>query len=371
MGLKISLNKRGLGVAWGSLFRQMCFYRNIFGITAAWKAALSGLAYVSNIRVFGGPLTVNLLITDECNLNCSICSYQNKRNSPGMQMSLEQVNGFIAACAKEKPALFFSGGEPFMRRDILEMLRTAKKYGLKCGINTNGSLMDDQAISGLAGLGVELVVFSLYGPQHIHDAITGVNGSFDKALVNMRQLCRKKSKITRVIVSCAINKYNIDHLSSIPRIAREAGADAVKFEHLNFLTSGESGSKGPGVAANTHIDEGESFSEGFVNRLIAVLDEIKKIYGDFVMVKPGLSREEIISWYGVPFRSSRRCFFPWHSVFVKPDGTVIPCQFLQDRALGNIAENRLGEVFNSRAMRDLRGELKSGLLPECARCCKL
>ena len=352
-------------------FRIWSFYRNLFGVAGAFKLFLAYISYFCNIPLSRRPLTVNFLVSSECNLKCGICSYQEKRNFTDGQLDLPRVERFIAGLAKYKPVLFFSGGEPLIRRDFFKILRFTKEQGLRCGVNTNGCLLDPSRIDELVSLSVELVIFSLYGLKDVHDSVTGVDGSFEQSTANIREFCRKKNKNTRVIVSCTINKLNAGRLDEIPRLAMELGADAVKFEHLNFLTPAESAGQPAAPKANTLIAEADGFSAGFAGRLSAELQGIRKAYPGFVMVKPDLSAQEIMSWYSGDFATKRRCLFPWHSVFVKPDGMVIPCQFLQDYSLGNIADGELKDIFNNNRMSEFRKLLRKGLFRSCSRCCKL
>ncbi|MBC8500036.1 MAG: SPASM domain-containing protein [Candidatus Atribacteria bacterium] len=79
---------------------------------------------------------------------------------------------------------------------------------------------------------------------------------------------------------------------------------------------------------------------------------------------------ELKSWYSNNFNINRRCTFVWKSLFISPNGDIIPCQFFIYK-LGNIKTDSLENIWNSERYRKLRLRLKKGLLPGCARCCKL
>ncbi|GAG99570.1 unnamed protein product, partial [marine sediment metagenome] len=71
------------------------------------------------------------------------------------------------------------------------------------------------------------------------------------------------------------------------------------------------------------------------------------------------------------FKARRKCFFVWGTLFISPNGDVMPCQFYPDYKLGNIRDAKLKEIWNNEKYRKFRLELKKGLFPGCARCCKL
>jgi len=275
-----------------------------------------------------------------------------------------------------RPVLFFSGGEPFMRKDFIDILSVVKKNKFICGINTNGYMLDNKRIKKLINLGIDLIIFSLYGTEEIHDAVTGVKGSYAKTTENIRQFCMNRSKKNKVIISCSINKINVDFLDSIPLIAQKLGVNAVKFEHLNFLSNAEF--KKNSSHFSSDINRIHTFLTEFnepigllAKKIIDKLSYIRKRYRNFIFIKPDLSDTEIMDWYSDSFQTKRKCFFVWHSVFIKPDGVVVPCQFLLDYELGNIKEHNLEHIFQSEKMLNLRKLLRKQLLPECFRCCKL
>jgi MoaA/NifB/PqqE/SkfB family radical SAM enzyme len=291
-------------------------------------------------------------------------------------LTAQDIGEFAHSLPRIKPVIFFSGGEPFLRPDFPDILRVIKKYKLKCGINTNAYLLDEGKIGELIGLNIELLIFSLFGPEPIHDRITGVKGSYAKVSENIRSFCAQKNKSTRVILCCVITKSNIDCLEEIPVIAKRLGADAVKFEHLNFLDNSKSERNVRYFACerdnlNMSLSDFTGSEAYLIERISKKLKDIKRKYGKFVFIKPDLSQEEIKNWYSNGFDSKRKCFFVWHSIFVRPDGTIVPCQFLQDYGLGNIKEHRLYDIIKSSRMVHLKKLLKKELLPECVRCCKL
>jgi len=291
-------------------------------------------------------------------------------------ISLQDMEKFCAAKERLRPFIFFSGGEPFMRNDFIEILDVVKKYKLKCGVNTNAFLLDEFKIGRLVALKVELIVFSLYGPMQIHDLITGMNGSYDRAVKNIALYCKNKSNSSKAILSCTITRENLDYLDEIPGIAKNLGADAVKFEHLNFLSKSEAKAKEAGplkdnVSRCSYSIDFSGKEDEFCDKLISKLVAIKRDYGDFVLVKPDLSHKEIRKWYSSSFSSDRKCFFVWHSIFVRPDGVVVPCQFLLDKKIGNIHDYGKDRIPVSHELLGIRNVLRKQLLPECRRCCKL
>lgn len=357
--------------------KKLFFYRHIFTLSSISKGCLVYLSYwVTALRAPFRPLTINFLITSFCNFTCDICSFYAHRGVIPNGISLQDMERFCAAQVKSRPFIFFSGGEPFTRGDFIEILNVVKKYKLKCGVNTNAFLLDEVKIKRLVDLKVELIVFSLYGPMRIHDSITGTDGSYDRAVKNIALYCKNKSKLSKVIISCTITKENLDYLEDLPGITKSLGADAVKFEHLNFLSKSEAQSKEgsfmkDNVCACGNIIDFSGKEDEFCDKLISKLTVIKRLYGDFVLVKPDLSYQEIRNWYSGSFSSDRKCFFVWHSVFIRPDGAIVPCQYLLDYETGNIKEDKIDDIFCGDKMFILRKRLKEQLLPECKRCCKL
>ena len=331
-----------------SYLEKIRFYKHFLSPFSIAKTLLAYLFWPRNLT----PVTINFLITSACNFDCTICNF--KKDKYADRISIGDFESFIQKEASYKPTIFFGGGEPFVRKDILTFFEIVKKYKLKCGVNTNGYLMDEQINERLASLPVELIIFSVYGPERIHDAITLRQGSFRKACENIASLCSKKTGKTRVILSCTITQDNLGYLKELPVIARKLGADGVKFEHLYFSDSAEGCQEKIPVVT-----------------LINELREIKKKYRGFVMVKPNLSDEEVRAWYCGKFSSKRKCSFVWHSVFVRPDGMIVPCQSLLDYTLGSIAHDRARDIFGNGKIHALRLNLRDRLLAECNRCCKL
>lgn len=355
-----------------SWIREFWFYRHLFGAGNI-KGALKDyfLYFFSRYDRKTSLLSLNFLITSRCNLKCSICSFGGNLNSGDNGISIGDFEKFISGLrVKNKPVLFFSGGEPFAREDIFDILKIAKRYGFKCGVNTNGTLLDKDKIDRLAGLGIELLIFSVYGPQYIHDALTSVKGSYARTLEAVRLACAKKNNKGRVILSCTITREGLDALETIPLVGKSLGVSAVKLEHLNFMSPAELSKDHP----HTLLTDAYRTADGFSDKLIEKLAALRRKYGSFVMVKPGLSNREIKSWYSEKFYTGRRCFFPWHSVFIRPDGVAVPCQFLLDYELGDIKKQSPEEIFHNNRMLSLRMALRRGSLPGCSRhfrCCKL
>lgn len=361
-----------------SQVRQIWFFRDIFPLhrlmlgTARFPFEYSG--HTGNAS---SPLAVNMLVTSRCNLRCQMCSFNAQKFSPGgKELTLEEIKGFLSRISKRKLHIFLSGGEPFMREDIFDIIGHINDLKLNFGICTNGTLLTEEKTERLLCSKPAFVIFSLHGDRDLHDSITGMEGSFDQLIKSIKMIA-VQTKRPKVLINCAVSPANIGSLLDVARISDESGADMLRFEHLNFISEANA-QKQAQVSKKIFPDEEIDFSTFHFNGLeeSRCLSAIKNVISkrkDFripIYFKPYLSDAEIASWYSGESLSSRKCFFIWRSLYVAANGDVFPCQFLLYK-MGNVLSGDLDKIWNGKKYREFRLQMKKGLMPLCSRCCKL
>ncbi|MBW1912321.1 MAG: radical SAM protein, partial [Deltaproteobacteria bacterium] len=182
------------------------------------------------MKVLSAPEKVTLNITNRCNLHCLYCGVSSTKNAPG-DLSLEEWRKVIDELARIKVfKLLISGGEPFIRPDLPEILEQILQCHFRVSINTNGTLFNDKVLSLLSqSRHLENIQISLDGPNSdIHDFIRG-KGTFDKIREGIKVLRRRKIPFTFFIVVCRNNK---DYLGEIVKFAKMVGASQITFSSL-------------------------------------------------------------------------------------------------------------------------------------------
>lgn len=104
----------------------------------------------------------------------------------------------------------FSGGEPMLRRDLIQLAKRVSSHNCLVSMNTNGTLLKRENASKIANV-FDVVVVSIDGPQEYHDRIRGVAGTFKKAFETVKTL---KSCGVEVGVNSVISPWNIEVLPS-------------------------------------------------------------------------------------------------------------------------------------------------------------
>lgn len=165
--------------------------------------------------------TLIVFITNRCNLKCYFCFYADSLNtSKDLPFSAyEKMSDSIPNLR----SLLISGGEPFLRDDIADLLLL---FTRKCGVRfinipTNGSFTKNMMERAQSFLEREknaflTISFSLDGFKETHDKVRGQDGSYDKAIVSMQELMKLKPKYPnlRVQISTVACEENIDQLES-------------------------------------------------------------------------------------------------------------------------------------------------------------
>jgi len=88
----------------------------------------------------------------------------------------------------------FTGGEPFLRKDIFDIINYSVSKGIKTEVVNNGSLINNPQIAKkIIGSGLKNIAISLDGANdQTHDHIRGVKGAFKKAVSAFGYLCEEK-----------------------------------------------------------------------------------------------------------------------------------------------------------------------------------
>jgi molybdenum cofactor biosynthesis enzyme MoaA len=172
-----------------------------------------------------------LIITEYCNFSCSYCRglkdeiYGNRKSK---QLSLDEIKKIIDYWCENQPLenIRFSGGEPTLHKDIIEIVRYVKNKGInRIAISTNGSnkleLYKKLIIAGVNDFSISLDACC----AEDGDKLAGnVKGSWNIVVDNIREL----SKLTYVTVGIVLFEDNIDKTIETIKFADELGVSDIR-----------------------------------------------------------------------------------------------------------------------------------------------
>ncbi len=175
-------------------------------------------------------------VTRRCNLHCMHCYSSSRNIEYSDELSTQEGYALIDDLAQfGAPVILFSGGEPLMRSDLLDLARYATKSGIRAVISTNGTLISRDVARDLKKVGLSYVGVSLDGLKPTNDKFRGVRGSFDRALAGIRN-CRKEG--IKVGLRFTINKHNVEDIPEIFKLLEYENIPRVCFYHLVYAGRG-------------------------------------------------------------------------------------------------------------------------------------
>ena len=175
-------------------------------------------------------------VTRRCNLHCVHCYSESRDLAYGGELSTAEGKALIDDLAGYgSPVLLFSGGEPLMRPDLVELIRHATGRGMRAVISTNGTLITSDMARTLGGVGLSYVGISIDGLRATHDRFRGRAGAFDEAMAAVAH-CRDAG--IKVGLRFTINKRNQGEVPKLFQIVRELDVPRICFYHLVYSGRG-------------------------------------------------------------------------------------------------------------------------------------
>ncbi len=321
-------------------------------------------------RVFPGAAYLHM--TNACNLKCPYCYNKDDRtykmqvtekDSP--PLTTEEYRNLITRLVEEGvERLFFTGGEPLMRSDVLELAAHARALNPSIGLEllTNGILIKGDRVRTIAEL-FDAVTISLDGHErHLHEHYRGRN-TYAPTVAGVRRLVRMKREMGQerpyIALVPALTDRNIGFMKEIVEFVLD-DLDADGLAPIIFQ-AGDHQELNLAQIPRIGVYEAE------VERTRSYLTERRTR-----RAKEAAARGEAPEPRTAPRPLSPRnqCGFGHAEISVDPSGVVYPCQSLQfdEFACGSVRERDVKDIFlNSPILQRARGT-KVQTLPVCRHC---
>ncbi|MDD5560755.1 MAG: radical SAM protein [Candidatus Omnitrophica bacterium] len=159
------------------------------------------------------PVFCDIGITENCIFKCKMCRLWESRENTD-ELSIEEWKYFIdslAECGFSKVKLHFAGGEPLVKKGVIDVLAHAHRKGFTTVMVTNGFLIDEAMAARIASCGLDVISISLDTlDADMHDSLRGVKGAHAQAMRAIKNL--KKEGVKSISILAVIMGPNIQHL---------------------------------------------------------------------------------------------------------------------------------------------------------------
>lgn len=346
------------------------FLTQIYPKTLAYKAARAGISKVP------GPMTLTFSVTNRCNSRCKTCNiwqiYPNHWQVAEDELTLDEIEKIFTSMP---PVYFFnlSGGEPFLRDDLPEIVDLAVKY-LKPqiihsptnAIMTNRVLKHTRTIlENLRKRGLDTTVTikpSIDGVGDLHDEVRGVKGNWPRLLETIKglQALGEEFPNLHVELGTVVSNFNKDHLEEIEDFVYSLGVQSYRNEiaeqREEFFNIGD--------PITPTAEEYAQLMGAFAAKVRANLptkrplarltESLRLVYYELAAPIVQENRQVIPCYAGIS------------NVHLTPHGVLWPCCVLgYAKPLGDLRENGYDfwKVWRSTQADEVRASIKAG---ECS-----
>ncbi|MDP2939676.1 MAG: radical SAM protein [Candidatus Omnitrophota bacterium] len=181
---------------------------------------------------------VYLYFSKYCNLRCRHCwidpEFSTDRTPKDNELDVKSLFLALDECQKlGMNSVKITGGEPFLRADIFELLDYIKDRNLNVTFETNATLIKQKEARALKQVKVSQVAVSIDGPNaRIHELLRGIKGSFAEAIEGIKFLKEHNLNVQLII---SLWRQNKDYLKSVIELSRSLGVNSVKINIISCI----------------------------------------------------------------------------------------------------------------------------------------
>lgn len=284
---------------------------------------------------------LNFAVTSACNSRCKTCDvwqeYQRNPLTVKTDLSLEEIEKIFKNLPQGIAWLSLSGGEPFLRKDLVEITESAIKNLPSLSLI---SIPSNGLLTGLILKQTREILklpiknlyfnFSLDGPSKIHDKIRGVKGGYLKTWKTYQSILKlsQKEKKLHVNLETTISRFNLNYLEGFFK-------KLVKDDHKITVTIAHTGYLYKNLGKKTDFTKLNNDEE----KLRSLIETIKRGLNPFspVGLVERIYLNKIFQFYRNPKGQPFPCRALKSSLALDAKGNITPC-FMWGKILGNIRD---------------------------------
>lgn len=315
-------------------------------------------------------------LTYRCNCRCYTCNVWKLNRNEG-ELEFEEIASAVGQMKNLGiKSVSLVGAEPFMRDDLLTIIKYIKTKRLECSVTTNGTLIDAGLAEELCKTGIDRIICSIDEIGEGHDNIRQHKGAFNKAVSAIGYLKRSreklKSKKPYISIHVTLSRFNVNDTEKLWGLKDFAGADSLGFSYAcqtqreDFLSTLYQGR--PIASSRLLFEErAYSFSREDVTDLRNHAERITRRNKSIPF-----SLKSLLCWSDANLIKNvvpiRKCYAAKNTVTIDPYGNVLPCSNLDRYIYGNIRNNTLAEILGSSNRKGFLKRVANRFFPACKSC---
>lgn len=285
-------------------------------------------------------MEASIITTYRCNSKCKVCaiwehpSHLNDEFAPRILEKLPK----LTSCN-------VTGGEPFLREDVEDIVKIIKKKARRVVISTNGYFTDRivQIAERNKDIGIRI---SIEGLPTINDYLRGIKDDFDHAMRTLIRLC--KMGLKDIGIAITVSDANYTDLVDLFQLSRSM--------HMEFATA---------VVHNSYyfhkygnkIEEKEEIMSAFRGLICQLFSSYNvknwyRAYFNYGLINYVKGKERLLP-----------CTAGTDMFFLDPYGEVLPCNGMEEScwfgSMGNLKEKTFAEIWNSPQADSIRDKVKN------------
>lgn len=281
-------------------------------------------------------LNGTVIVTYRCNARCTMCNRYKAPSKPEEEISIETI--------KKLPQMYFTnitGGEPFIRSDLKDIVRELYKKSDRIVISTNGFFTDRiiDLCKEFPNVGIRI---SIEGLEDTNNAIRGLENGFNRGYTTLKKLVEMNHP--DVGFGMTVQDANAKDLVPLYELSNEMNMEfATASLHNSFYF----------VEAKNIIKDRPMVAQNFeklINELLKSNSPKKwfRAYFNHGLINYIYGQERLLP-----------CDMAFDTFFIDPYGDVMPCNGTKDKeVMGNLNEQSWDELWNSKQADKVRAKVR-------------
>ncbi|WP_370806191.1 radical SAM protein [Eubacterium ventriosum] len=308
----------------------------------------------------------------KCNANCVMCGLHNyiydseteRRDELSFNEITKVLDGIYNLGCK---AVTLSGGEPTIRKDLVDIIAYASKKKMTVSLNTNAFAINEELLDKYLEAGLNNITISVLSPvEEINDRLMGKQGISNNTKKLLKYIADKNNHSQtklHVFINNVILRDNIDSFEKYVEYFEKYSVDNISFTIASINAEWDEW-----TAQNESLRPTIEQIEKFKTITIPYLNENAKIENE---ISDPYTEDLEKNSHVIFEKKYKNCFIPWSYTIIQSNGDVIPCCYAPDEyILGNIREKGIEEIWNDKKYEEFRNTVNLGIDMKMCQSCK-